>query len=93
LTNPEHSSKVDAQQLEALARRLHHDPALIIDLYKRWERFRELSTDYATCEKVLERFRHLGRVDDRRVQDYLELRDQLELELRAFIAEMTRRDK
>jgi hypothetical protein len=87
----EKEPRLDAPQLEALARRLDSDPTFITRLYELSEVFREITADYVMCNETLERFRHRGRVDDAKMRDYVEMRDQLERELRACLEGGTRR--
>lgn len=85
MTSSDNESRLTASQLEALARQLDCDPGSLTRLYEASDRFREICGDYAACRETLTRFRRLKQVDDARIQDYAEMRDQLERELRASL--------
>jgi hypothetical protein len=72
-------------RLAAVASLLHLDPAHVRALFEASETFREIYADFAACQEQLARFRELGRVDDPQVRQYVEMRDQLEREIRAYL--------
>jgi hypothetical protein len=76
---------IEAGRLAAVARLLHQDSSHVRALYEASETFREIYADFATCQERIERFRQLGRVDDPHVQQYVEMRDQLEREIRVYL--------
>ena len=93
MSDMEPESSIDAERLDVLARRVGHDPALMADLYRMSEAFREICDHYAMCRDMLKRFRQLGQVDGSRVEEYADMRDGLEQELRAALDEAARKNK
>lgn len=75
----------DPGRIWTLSRQLRHDPARVSELYEASEQFREIYADLATCQEMLEKLRRLGQVDDARAEDYRNMRDQLEAELRDYL--------
>lgn len=92
MTNAGDKSELEPERLAALARWLHQEPGHVAELYVSSERFREVYEDYTICQETLERFRTFVQIDEEQVRDYTEMRSQLELELRACVAERTQLD-
>lgn len=67
--------------LAALNRRFPDHAALVEQLIKDCERFRELCDDYLECGKVLRRFEELGDTTQQRIEEYEDLQACLEQEL------------
>ena len=72
---------VDSEVLGKVVQRLPKREAAIRRLFAENENFRELCSDYAECLAVIERLGGDGKGSDSRIEQYFELRVNLEQEL------------